>query len=207
MLNRSSAEVRAAFTRYVAAAHIDRIDTPAQIAEDRAELVDDYAAASEDVAAIFAKYQKRYAAVADAEDIVLPKHPELGTMGSRALEIRFPVDTHKVPAYEKAVARSLAQARSGHVTDMFDKLVDVLDDAKGLNHPEALVAYTLLGLTPHNAVDIRLDVDMDLDDNFAQTFDHYVAAGYASFDIWAKGSAVAPIDGGLFDLDQLIDIK
>ena len=32
-------------------------------------------------------------------------------------------------------------------------------------------------------------------------------AGYAGFDIYATGDAVAPIDGGLFDVDALIDLQ
>ena len=31
--------------------------------------------------------------------------------------------------------------------------------------------------------------------------------GYAGFDVYSRGSAVAPIDGGLFDVNALLNVK
>ena len=136
----------------------------------------------------------------------LDGHPELGLLGDSAIEIRFPVNNQKNVEYEDAVARSLPQARAAVATGLVDQLIDLVDDAKGLDHAEQIVAYTLLGLTPGRKIDLRFDVDMDLSNNWAQAYDHYEKAGYANVDIYARGDDVAPIDGGLFDIDQLIDV-
>jgi hypothetical protein len=206
MLDRKASDVEAAFNAYLKVAHIDRDDSVGHIANDRKDLVKDYKDVSEDVGKIFSKHAKRYRSVAQAEAIVLPNHPELGNMGSCAIEIKFPIDKNNVPKYDKAVSRSMAQARAKHATRMFDKLLDEVDDAKGLNNPEAIVAYMLMALTPRNGIDVRIDVDMDLDDNWAQSYKHYREAGYESFDVWGKGNNVSRIEGGLFDLDELLEL-
>ncbi len=206
MLDHDRQDVEQAFVRYVQAAHIDRIDKPSKIAQTRAELANDVKDVARDVGDVFQAYSARYRHLAEAERLVLPNHPELGEMGARALEVRFPVDSGNKVKYQDAVARSLAQARAHTAAKMFDALVDEADDAKGLNHGEQIVAYTLLSLTPQDRVDLRLDVDMDLDDSLAQSYEHYRLAGYRSFDVYARGSAAERIDGGLFDIDALMNV-
>jgi len=186
--------------------HVDRGDSLEQIADDAHEVSADSKDVRKRAWTVFEHASRSYANIQSVEKLVLPGHPALGEMGGSAIEIRFPVDHHDNPLYEDAVARSLPQARAKAVTNMVDELIDIVDDAKGLDHAEQIVAYTFLSLTPGPSIDLRLDVDMDLDDNLAQSYGHYVTAGYASFDVYARGAAVAPIDGGLFDIDQLIDV-
>jgi hypothetical protein len=38
-------------------------------------------------------------------------------------------------------------------------------------------------------------------------YEQYDAAGYKSFDVYAKGSQVSHIDGGQFDVEELIDLE
>ena len=54
---------------------------------------------------------------------------------------------------------------------------------------------------------MRVQVQMDMDDSLAQSFDHYRAAGYQSLDLYGRGASYAPIDGGVFSIDDLIDIE
>ena len=70
--------------------------------------------------------------------------------------------------------------------------------------PEQTVAYSFLSLTPPQLQDLRLDVDMDLGGSVLR---HYRTAGYAPLDLYARGAAVSPIDGGLFSIDALLRIE
>ena len=74
--------------------------------------------------------------------------------------------------------------------------------------PEQVVAYGLLALTPARLLDLRVDIDMNLEDTWDQVNIEYRASGYAGFDKYGKGSSVSRIDGGLFclDIDKLIDV-
>lgn len=186
--------------------HVDRGDTLLEIGEDAQKVSDQTRSLRGAAWTRFAAAASRYRHIQEAEGLVLDGHPELGEMGDSAIEIRFPVSHGDNVKYEEAVVRSLPQARASAVTGLVDELIDLVDDAKGLDHAEQIVAYTLLGLTPGRRVDLRLDVDMDLSNNWAQAYDHYVKAGYGDVDVYARGSDVAPIDGGLFDVDQLIEV-
>lgn len=185
--------------------HVDRGDDLQQIAKDANEKSNSTDKLRQQAWSIFEEAKRGYDHVTEAEGLVLPAHPELGEMGTAAIEIRFPVDHDNNVVYEDAVARSLAQARSRVVTRMIDRMIEAIDDKWFIDHGEQIVAYTLLGLTPGQLVDLRLDVDFDIDDD-DWTMDAYEAAGYASYDVYARGDWVAPIEGGLFDIDQLLQV-
>lgn len=69
------------------------------------------------------------------------------------------------------------------------------------------MAYALLSLTPAASVDLRPDVELDVSDCWEQGYAQYRKAGYQSLDVYARGMEVSPIDGGLFDVDQLIAVR
>jgi len=186
--------------------HVDRGNTLLEVGAEANAVSADTKAMRQQAWSVFQQATKRYQHIRQSERLVLDGHPELGMMGDSAIEIRFPVDHQSNVAYEDAVARSLPQARSQVTTGLVDQLIDLVDDAGGLDHAEQIIAYTLLGLTPGRRIDLRFDVDMDLSDTWAQAYDHYEKAGYGDFDVYARGVDVAPIDGGLFDIDQLIDV-
>src|SRR5205823_5579467 len=128
----------------------------------------------------------------------------IGEVGGQSLEIRFVVDRSNVPQYEQALARSITEARAQTVAQMYDAL---RDEAKGLpGFAEQAVAYGLLGLTPAQEADLRMDVKMNLSDDAVHSLEHYRLAGYASFDQYVRGSATSPINGGLFDIDALLHV-
>jgi hypothetical protein len=198
---RSGDEFASAVEAYLAVAEIDRGDSESEIAADRRELRDDERATVQALAAIFDQARRDYEAVSGVERA---RVDGLGEIGAQALEIRIPVDRERGPLFDEATVQSLAQARSEVATRLFDALVDTAGDLPGL--PEQVAAYSLLALTPAHLHDVRLDVDMDLSDGFSQDFTHYRTAGYAPFDIYAKGGAVAPVDGGVFNLDALMRV-
>jgi hypothetical protein len=195
MLDKSKDDFQKALRALLTATEIDRYE------EKNADVVTDLEGEIGEAGDIFNSARKRYAAAVKNEELVLPAHPQLGEMGGRAIEVRFPVDGKNGPVYEKAVARSLAKARSKVVTDMVDDLIDSIDASK---HGELLTAYTLLQLTPKSKIDLRFNMDVDVSD---WVYEQYEASGYKSFDVYARGQAVSRIDGGMFDLDQLIDVK
>jgi len=206
LLDHDASDFRAALLAYLRAAEIDRIDGPAEIAADREEIAEDAAELVAEASAVFADKRNRYGQIVATERLELPAHPELGELGSSAIEIRFPVDSDRTVIYEEAVSRSLAQARSHVATELVDELIAVTNQGGTSKHPEQLTAYTLLALTPAASLDLRLDVDLDVSDTWEQDFSHYRKAGYESLDVYAQGTEVTPIDGGLFDIDELIAV-
>ena len=78
------------------------------------------------------------------------------------------------------------------------RLEDVADRA-------SVIACNLkIDITVAARIDLRFGVTMNVSDGFSQDFTHYRAAGYGPFDQYGKGDKVAPIDGGLFSIDALI---
>ncbi len=206
LLDHDASDFQAALLAYLRAAEIDRIDGPSEIAADREEIGQDAAELVDEASAVFADKRNRYGQIVATERLELQAHPELGELGSSAIEIRFPVDSDNAVVYEEAVSRSLAQARAHVATDLVDELIAVTNQSGTSKHPEQLTAYTLLALTPATSLDLRLDVDLDVSDTWEQDFTHYRTAGYESLDVYAQGTEVTPIDGGMFDIDELIAV-
>jgi hypothetical protein len=200
MLDHTRADFEYALRELLYKTEVNRYDSADQIAAERKKVWGKRQDNVEDAGAIFHDAKKRYRAMAETEELVLPKHPELGEMGGRAMEIRFAVSHDDVPVYEEAIARSIAKARAKVITDMVDELIDEIDGSK---HGEMLAAYTLLQLTPTASIDLRFDMDVDVSD---WVYEQYEASGYASFDVYSDGQNVSPIDGGMFDIEALIDI-
>jgi hypothetical protein len=203
MKNKSGSQLRDKLIDYLKAVEIDRGDSPSEIANQRADVAVDMLAPTQAMGAVFDQAAAKYRRLLSAEEAVIST---LGPIGARAVEVRFPIDAASQPDYEKATARSLAQARSKIATEMFD---DLLSSAQATGRrPEQVVAYGLLALTPASRSDLRVDIDMNLEDTWDQVNIEYRASGYAGFDKYAKGSAVSRIDGGLFGLniDKLLDV-
>ncbi|MEZ4446610.1 MAG: hypothetical protein R3B72_46455 [Polyangiaceae bacterium] len=205
-LDKTKNDLDVAMRLLIATMHVDRGETLEEIGADAYAITQQTAGLRSTVTESFAAHQARYAAIAEAEGRVLDKHPELGELGTAAIEVRFPVDHAGNVKYEEAVAGSLPAARAKVVMSFIDGFIAAADQAKGLDEAEQIAAYTLLGMTPGDQIDLRLDIDMDLSNNWAQHYDHYVAAGYEDLDVHARGAAVSPIDGALFDIDQLLKI-
>jgi hypothetical protein len=207
LLERDAGELEAALLSYLRAAEIERKSPEADIAAAREDIDASYLGLARDLSDSYEHHAARYRSLVAAEDTVLARHPELGPLGGRAIEIRFPIESGKRPRYDAAVAGSLAQARSRVATGLVDELIEVLREGDTSESPEQVLAYTLLQLTAARRVDLRLDIDMDLGDHLGQSFDHYRMAGYQSLDVYARASEVSPIDGGLFDIDALLALQ
>ncbi|RYE88926.1 MAG: hypothetical protein EOO75_12665 [Myxococcales bacterium] len=202
VLSRTAADFASAARAHLVVARVDR--GAAAYASDKTRFDRDFGAAATALGTVFEKHAVQYRELSDLEGLTLSGHPELGAMGPRAVEIRFAA-TQNRPDYEGATLQSLPQARASVALRMFDELVSA---ARGGNapHPEQTVAYSLLALTPSARTDVRLRVQLDTKNHAGQDFRHYRAAGYAGFDLYARGAQVAPIDGGLFDVDELIKV-
>ncbi len=204
MVEQNKYTLSTALKHYLRAVLVDRDDTPQQIAAQRAG-IDNDVKINHTIDAMGLRYDARakiYRHLLAAESAVIDT---LGPVGPRAIEIRYEVSEGNRPVYDSATASSLSQARARQVTQLYDELHGLAKDLPP--HAEQPVTYGLLSLTPAQLVDLRVDVRMDLDDNWAQSFKHYREAGYAPFDSYAKGEAVAPIDGGLFDVGALLDVQ
>src|SRR5262249_6222450 len=122
---------------------------------------------------------------------------QLADIGTAAdfLEIQLPITSDDAEDYVNAAAQSLPQAREQATLDLVDGL---LAAAGGLDKPaEQVIAYALLTLVAPPSKDLRLDIKMD------PPPDGFADRGYGPLDVSARGSGVARIDGGLFNVDQL----
>ena len=201
--NRNEYELKNALTDFLRAAMIDRGASAAEIQAARSHIPSAKDAAVLDSMA--AEYKLRagnYEKLMAAEKAVIDN---IGAVGPKTVELRFPVNAQNRPDYENATAASLSQARAREATQLFDRLVQLSDGLEPL--AEQPVLYAFLALTPPSSADVRVNVQMSTADSWAQSFEHYKKAGYAGFDQYAKGSAVAPIDGGLFDVNALLNVK
>lgn len=188
--------LREAVLGVLAAARINREDSEADIAADREDLSGDDRRALDAMAATFDSYADTYQRMSAVENAEILG---LGVIGGQALAIELNGSD------DNAVARSVVQARAEVVRDAFDAL---LEDARGFDRirREHVLGYALLSMLPTRNVDVRIDVEMDLSDRFAQDYDHYRAAGQAGFDAYGHGPGAALIGGGVFDVDELITL-
>jgi len=188
-----------ALVEIVAATDADRDDDDIDDERDalRKEAREELAGLGTRFDAFAADYQRMVA----AQDATLET---VGAIGARALEIQFTIDASNRPKYNDATARSIAQARASAVSSMFD---DMLEDGDAFDpHEEQLVAYGLLALAPAEHLDLRVDIDHMTEDTFATTRRVYRWAEYPEHvQTYARGPQTDPIDGGLFDIDTLIE--
>lgn len=182
------------------ATEVRRHEDVDDIDDDRRDLFGDTQEDRDRIAQRFDAFTDTYQRLVAAEAAVIET---VGEVGSRTLEVRFPVDASQRPLYEQAVTRSLARARSAAVTAMIDDLIVAADDLGPA--PEQVVAYGLLASVPADHLDVRLDIEHELGDTIGAWRKPYREAEYPErIDVFVQGNAVEPIDGGLFDVDALV---
>lgn len=200
MTERDTTSFKSTLKAYASAVKVNRLDEPSNLAFNRKQIETKMAAQIDELGAKYEAAAVDYKKLLNVERAVLAK---IGQVGPRLLEIRVPVDASQRPLYEEAAVGSLAEARSRVVTKMFDALVKKSSNFS--TQVEQVTGYALLGMLEPSRIDLRVGAQMDLSDSFSQDFTHYRAAGYAPFDQYGKGDKVAPIDGGLFSIDALIE--
>jgi hypothetical protein len=193
--------VQIALERYVELVSVDRHLPADAIVDIRAAALDDERDDILDVVQEYARARETYQQLLAVEEASIEG---LGVIGENAVEVRIPIDEGRI-VYEQAAARSVAQARAEVVREMFHRMRDDASDIAGIR-PQHAVFYTLLALTRHERKDLRVDIDMDLENDVSQGYDHYRAAGYRNLDARGAGSEVRRIGGGNFDIDALLRI-
>lgn len=194
-------ELKDRLADYLFATETQRGDSPEAIAAGRDAVYAEAVGTLYEMGQLWDAHAERYQRLIAAERASIEG---LGSIGAGALEIRFPVDASSAVDYERATARSLTQARAATVSDLFDGLMDLAGDLGPFE--EQVATYGLLALTPGASTDLRLDVKMDLSDNWTQDFGTYRAAGWAPLDQSLRGAEVSPVDGGLFDVSALLTV-
>ena len=193
----------AAAVAHLAAVGIKRHDTPAKQASRADEIAREVASTRAALTKLFAERAEEYDVLVSLERRKLDGHPELGALGPRAVAVDLPLKDGK-PDYASAALHALPHRRARIATALFDGLVEAAK--KSGEHPEEVAGYALLSLLDRAHLDVRLQVQMDVGDSWAQGFDHYREAGYQSLDVYGRGRSTAPIDGGLFSIDDLVDV-
>lgn len=199
--NHTGDDLKTELEQILIATDVRRDRSPDDVEEDRAELIEDSKEDLERLGRRFDRFAASYQELMAAENATLDT---IGLLGPQTMEIRFEVDQNNRPIYKDAVTRSLAQARADVATKMFDDMLDRADEWKP--HDEQVVAFGLLALALTDHLDVKLDIDHMLEDSFAGRRKVYREANYPEhLSAYARGPSTDPIDGGLFDIDALIE--
>ena len=201
---RTGYDLTNALLTFLRLSEVDRAASPQQIADVRAALTQDSArsGALANMASLFDEYAARYRQYRSTELAFIER---IGEVGPRALEIRYAVDGAGAPDYASASARSFSQARAQVATQMVDALIIA---AKKLGpYPEQSLAYGLLFMTPPERTDVRITASLDTADSLKRDNRLFRDAGWTSLARYFRGGLVAPIDGGMFNVDSLIDVR
>lgn len=183
--------------------------TVADVTGERAKIRAKSTAVAEKMAAVFTDAKKQYERLLSIDGARIET---LGEIGGNAIEVRYAVDGSKNPIYDNAISQSVAQARAGVVSAMYDRLREEADDmpssgGSSAAHPEQIASFALLGLAAAEKTELRVSLKTDNGSNplLVGPRKRYDAAGFASVDVFAKGPQVATIAAGLFDIDAIID--
>ena len=179
------------------------------IAGERAKIVSKSTAVADKMASIFTDAKKQYERLLSIDGARIDT---LGEIGGNAIEVRYTVDASKRPQYDQAISQSVAQARAGVVSSMYDALRTQANDmpssgGESAAHSEQIASFALLGLAAPDRTELRVSLKTDNASNplLIGPRKRYDEAGFANLDVFAKGPAVAPIAAGLFDIDAIID--
>ena len=194
-----------AVIRLMEATQLDR--TAANTESERTRIRERSNAVADKMARIFAEHAGNYERLVSIDGARIDT---LGEIGANAIEIRYPVDSQARPQYEKAISQSVAQARSGIVSSLFDKLREEADDmpssgGSSAAHPEQIASFALLSLSAPEKTELRFVLKTDNSScSLCGDRDRYDAAGFRSLDVFAKGPQVSTIASGLFDINAII---
>lgn len=197
----AGARVSQALANVIGSTEIDR--RAADPGAERAAVIAAADPALRAVADVVDEYARRYRLLRNIEAAAIER---LGGIGARAIEIRFAIDADARADYESAAASTLTARRAGLAARLFDALRDAAGDLGP--HAEQAAGYALLGASSPARADLRLDLDVDLDDGFAFWREPYRQAGYpGAVDVYANGPEAQRIDGGMFSVNQLIRVQ
>lgn len=221
MLAATPDQIKSMILDYVTAQYLDRRkkDNRDEIQGVRETLWRETGPAIVEIAGKFAEAQDAYRRIQEFEYANLQ---QIGAIGARALQIRLEPDADRREKFRVLAAESLTWARARLMTELFDDLVRAGRDIQycrdsnihdgqetcfdRVDFEEQLAAYLLLRLTPAASSEVRVDIDMDLSGNFwAGDMTRFLLAGYRNLNRYVRGPAVAPIEGGLFEIDSLPD--
>lgn len=129
----------------------------------------------------------------------------VGVLGDSTLLIDIPVSDDNRLLYDDLLVRTVSRRRVEALADMIDKLIEKLGDID--DQPERLLGPALVALLPAGLRNVQADVDMNLENNWAQNFPQYTAAGYAPMHETIRGPDVRLIGADLaWDVSRLVDL-
>ncbi|MBP9088520.1 MAG: hypothetical protein KBG15_20530, partial [Kofleriaceae bacterium] len=184
-----------------------QVDRSGDVNAQRSDITNKVKATSDKLGEVFATYGSSYKKLAEIEGAEIEG---LGKIGANAVEIRFAIDSENRVDYEKAVARSVAQARSETVAAMYDALRDAAKSMpktgdRSTAHPEQIAAFALLSMTSAARTDIRINLQTDNSSCVVcGPRERYNRAGFVSFDRFAHGPQASLIGAGMFDINSIL---
>lgn len=183
--------------------------TGANSTAERTSIRERSAATADKMASIFDDHAKQYQRLVSIDGARIET---LGEIGANAVEVRYPVDSSNRPIYDEAISQSVAQARAGVVSSLYDELREEADNmpssgGSSAAHPEQIASFALLGLAPQASTELRFVLATDNSScALCGDRDRYDAAGFTSTDVFAKGPQVSTIANGLFDVNAIISV-
>lgn len=151
-------------------------------------------------------YDAQRVSYLDLQAIASSRVDGVGEIGASALLIDVPVSANNRLRYDDLVVRTVSRRRVEVVAELIDELIEELEGVDG--KPESILGPALLALLPADLRDVRADVDMNLEENWAQDFPQYVAAGYAPLHAAVRGANVELMGGDLaWDVARLVNLQ
>lgn len=205
LTSKSKAQYREALREYLTAVYADRLKVKSSANKDavRADVDRKWSQRMDEMADIFEVSAKEYRSIANAESKIPAALAGKRFTGS-PLGVRFAVEHAEARAYEKALLVSTSHDRALAAARLFDGL---RGRAVGMNaplHPEHTAAFPLLGLLPTENLQLGVDFRADTSSTFWTDFARFKKAGLANVSAPAKGSQVALISSGMFNLDAIL---
>jgi hypothetical protein len=207
IMTKDQLQLQNAVVALMEATQLDRLASDPT--SERAKIRDRSMDTAKKMAEQFAKYSEQYKRLMSIDGARIDT---LGQIGGNAIEVRFNVDSSHRADYASAVSQSVAQSRAQVVSRMFDALRDIADDMPSSGgtsaaHAEQIASFALLAMAPVPSTELRVNFQTDNSSSslLVGPRERYDAAGFQTYDHYAKGPMASPIAAGLFDIDALID--
>mgnify|MGYP000962783536 CR=1 FL=1 len=204
LMSRSAEDYRTAVKNYLGAVGADRRELDKRTRQNAVNAASNYFNSEiEGMVKAFEKQSAVYRDIAEVEK-ALPKVLAGKDYIQFPVGIRFAVDKDERKTYENATMLSVAQDRALAAMKLFDDLKSAGDRIDTDLYSENLAAYPLLALVPPKNLELAVDLEVDLKNGFFQNPARFAKVGFATSKLTARGSDVAMISAGMFDLNAII---
>ena len=208
LATKSKEQYLAALGNYVGAVTANRRDmkSAADVAAFAKSAQQHDARAIDNMGNIFAAGAQSYNSIVNAEKN-LPAMLGGKKFVNSPVAIRFNIDNDDAKMMASAQLKSTSTDRANAATKLFDDLRDAADDLSVDLANEQAAFYPLVALVPAQNLDAAFTLDAKIESNWFVHRDRFIKAGLQTTTSSAKGDKSSVIDGGMFNIQTMIDAK